>query len=225
MPPKKYLQVLGKCDIINTAEGKMKIKYMEKIGGYTIIRFITDAAVDPEKTKQKIEPMIKPDMTEQDIQRLYMKNLVYAKTGPEAELIDDDAGKIIQKKLDEKGINRQLLDNGEYVADFRGAEYWGNKKGKWEKGEIESIGVPLPSNAVLSENLTQEQQAEIAAQQRAEQIAAMSPQDRAKAEQAELDALADEAARLEKRAEIQGKKFDPNAWYGKQAAAVQAKYA
>jgi hypothetical protein len=206
---------------------KMKAKYKETIDGHTVVMFIANAAADPERTKRKIAPMVKPDMSGQDIERLCMENLAYAKAGPEAELIEDKAAGQIQVKLDKKGANRLLLENGGYIADYRGVECWSrNKKpGGWAKEKIEKTGIELPASAVMQENLSQEQNAEIAAQQRAKQIAALPPEERAKAEQAELDALADEAARLEKRAEIQGEPFDPKAWFREQIMAVEVKYA
>jgi len=202
----------------------MKIKYKEKIGEYTVIWFITDAVVDPEATKDKIESLITSEMTEADIEQLYMANLVYAKVGPEADLLENSVGEAIQQKLNNKGENQLLLDNGEYVDNYCGVEYWILKSGKWAKEKIENIGIALPSGAVLPDQLTGEQQAEIYAQQEAERIAAMPPEEKATAKQAALDALADEADRLDRRAKIQNQIFDPILWYRERADAVEAKY-
>jgi hypothetical protein len=203
----------------------MKTKYLEKIGNYTIIRFIADAAADSEAAKEKIASLITPEMNEEDVQRLYMENLVYAKVGQEAELIDDAEGDQIRQKLDTKGENRLLLDNGKFIADYRGVEYWINKKGKWKKETIDEIGVSLSTHAVLQKDLSGEQQEEIFLQQRAEQIAAMMPEEKEKARQSELDALADEADRLARRAQIQSQVFDPKTWYEERVKEVNAKYA
>jgi hypothetical protein len=100
----------------------MKACYKEIIDGYSVIRFITDATVDPEKTKRKIKSMITKGMSEADIENLYMKNLVYAIT-PEAELLEDKIANPIQHRFDNKEPNQLLLDNGEYIADNRGVEY------------------------------------------------------------------------------------------------------
>ena len=82
----------------------------------------------------------------------------------------------------------------------------------------------LPSGAVLQENLTPEQQKEIAEQQEAARIVAMSDEDKEKVKQAALDALADEADKQARRAEIQKKAFDPIAWYSERAGAIEVKY-
>jgi hypothetical protein len=204
----------------------MKAKYTQIIDRQPIVTAVQKISPDPEATKRKITPMIKPGMKEKDIERLYNENPVY-RVGQEAELISDEEGDQVQEKLKKRGMNRLLHKNGKYVVDYRNIEYWRNNKksGKWLKEKIEHIEIELPADAVLQENLTQEQQEEIAAQKRAEEIAAMTPEKKAEMEKAELDAVADEADRLARRAEIQGKTFDPKAWYKEQVKSVIAKFA
>ena len=84
----------------------MKVLYKEKIGNKTIIRFIADAVVDNEETKKRVSALIKPGMTEKEIENLYNENLVYAKVGQEADLIDDDLAGRLQSKLDEMGEHK-----------------------------------------------------------------------------------------------------------------------
>jgi len=203
----------------------MKVIFKREVGNYSIIVNVADAPVDTVKTNQKIEPMITPDMTGSDVERLYMGNLVCANYGSEADVVDDSVGEIIQKKLDARGENRQLLDSGEYIDDYRGAEYYTKQTGRWCKDKIEEIGIKFAHGEIPVAELTPEIQAEINAQHEEEKIAAMAPEEKEIAKQAALDALADEADRQARRAEIQKRKFDPSAWYTERASVIEQKYA
>ena len=204
----------------------MKVLYKNEIDGYSVISIITNAAVDSEATKEKIAPLLTPEMEEKDVQELYMKNLVYAKPGPEAELLEDKEAEKLQKKLDEKGTRGLLLENGEYVADYRNVEFWNkNKKsGEWIKDKIEKLGIDLPASAVLQENLSQEQQAEISIQQEKARIAALSPEEKIKEEKSKLDAIAQEAIRKAEAAELTGEAFDKVEWFQSQKAEIVKLY-
>jgi len=174
----------------------MKILYKEKIGEYTIVRFIADAAIDSAKTIAKIKALVTPEMTEADIECLYMENLVYAITGKEAELIDDGRAKQLLAKLNAMGENKKLLTNGEYIDDYRDIEYWIKSAEKWAKEKIEEIGVSFPSDAVLQENLTSDQQQEISAQQEEERFASLTPKQKAEEQKAKIQARFAEIDRL-----------------------------
>jgi len=52
----------------------------------------------------------------------------------------------------------------------------------------------------------------------------MTPEEKAAAKQAALDALADEADRLDRRAKIQQQAFDPVAWYREHSSTIEEKY-
>ena len=204
----------------------MKIKYKVKIGDYTIVGCVADASVDGQATKEKIKPLITPEMTEVDVEHLFNENKVYAKIGQEGDFISDEEGELLQKKIDEKGEHRVVsYDSYEYIANYLGTEFWLKKSNKWKKEQIGEVGKTLPFGAVLPKDLSEKQQEEIAAQQEKEWIAAMSPEDRAKAKQGALDALADEADRQARRAEIQKRAFDLSAWYSERAIVIEAKYA
>jgi len=171
----------------------MRVKYNEKIGIYTIIRFITDITWDPVKTGKKIKSMITPEMTEEDKKRLYMDNLEPADYGSEAEVIEDDEAEIIKQKLDSMGENKKLLDkddNGdyEYIDDYRDTEYWIRLADAWTKEKVEEIGQTLPGGAILQENLTPEYQEEIRIQQEEERLAALTPKQRAEEGKRKIEA-------------------------------------
>jgi hypothetical protein len=115
---------------------------------------------------------------------LYEKNAVFARVGPEADLIGDGLASRIQQKLDDRGPNQQLLDSCEYIADYRGAEYWIKKSDNWKNEKIEGVGIALPAGAVLEADLTEDQRKEISVQNERERIAGLPVEN--KAEEAEL---------------------------------------
>jgi fructose-1-phosphate kinase PfkB-like protein len=136
-------------------------------------------------------------------------------------LEDSQAAELIQK-FDELNRNQRLLLTGEVIPDFTGVEYYLKVNGKWEKKKIELIG-EVPEGP-LQEELSREQLDEIKTQEDESRICCMTPEQKTEAIQRELDALADEAARLEKRAQIQETVFDPVAWYQERVPAVREKY-
>jgi len=173
--------------------------------------------------QQELKPLVEEYEAERD--RLYMENAVPFPCGTGQRRLEDSEYETLKASFDSLGEHDRLMFTGEVIPDYRDTEYWIKKDNKWEKKKIEHMGEALPKKAVLADKLTPEIQAEISAQQEAERIAAMSADDKAKAEQAALDALADEADRLDRRARIQGKAFDPIMYYNENRQAVTAKYA
>jgi hypothetical protein len=172
--------------------------------------------------EDELRPLV--EAYEAEFTRLYEENPVYFLCGPGQCCCENY--ETLKAKFDALKEHERLTDEGEIIPDWRGTEHWYRAaKGKWVNGKIEFIGEELPDKFILPENLTEEQRKEIAAQEEAERIAAMSKDDRAKAKQAALDALADEADRLDRRNKIQRKAFDPVAWYEEKAAEIEAKYA
>ena len=82
-----------------------------------------------------------------------------------------------------------------------------------------------PSGAVLQENLSGEQQQEIAAQQAAEQIAALTPEQRAEELRRRLYVLAREALAKAEEAELLGETFDKQAWLQPKKEELERLYA
>jgi hypothetical protein len=120
---------------------------------------------------------------------------------------------------------RLLIDKQTIIVDQRGTSYWLKADGKWAESRIDKINQGIPAGAYPSDNLPQNVQEEISAQAESAAIAALSSEEKAKQKNDLLDGAADEAARLEKRAQIQGKPFDTQAWYQAKAAEIAAKYA
>jgi len=223
-----------------------KVKHKVKVSGYTIITHIDDPAINPEATSKKtlsvlrkrmaeknIEDVHKYDlfsaarklgMTDKELENLTDENKVYADLGDEAEYIDGDEDKLINERLKKRGEKRLLLNNLEYIPNYKGADYHIKRSGKWKLEKIEDIGIELPDGAILQENLTREQREEIAAQTEIERIENLTPEQKEAEKENALDALADEADRLDRRHKIRKKPFDPVAHYEMNAKRIEAKY-
>jgi len=204
----------------------MKVIRFTEIDDKKIITGISDASADPEATKAKIAELenipLDSVLSLENIEELFEKNKVYFRLGPEQIYKEDDEAAPLIEKLKGLDKNQKLLVDGEIIPDFIGTEYYLKVNGKWEKRKIECIG--QAPEGPLQEELTPEQLEEIRMQEEESRICCMTSEQRADAVQRELDALADEAARFEKRAQIQGNVFDPAAWYQERAAAVREKY-
>jgi len=204
----------------------MKVIGFTEIDNKKIITSISDASADPEATKVKIAEQenvpLDSVLSLENIGELFEKHKIYFRLGPEQIYKEDDEAAPLIEKLRGLDKNQKLLVDGSIIPDFTGAEYYQKINGKWEKRKIERIG-EAPEGQ-LQEELTPEQLEEIRTQEEVERIRCMTPEQRLEAVQRELDALADEAARLEKRAQIQGNVFDPVAWYQERAGAVKEKY-
>jgi hypothetical protein len=115
---------------------------------------------------------------------------------------------------------------GDYIADFRGREYW-IKGARWERRLIQALGELPPAGGIPPEALTDEQRQEISTQQEVDRLAALTSAElAAEAERARAQALA-QAAQMRSQLEIAG---DPDAlaksqeYYQGELAAIEAKY-
>ncbi|MDR2731412.1 MAG: hypothetical protein LBB81_11020 [Treponema sp.] len=207
----------------------MKVVGFVEIDGYKIVSSLSavgDEVADPEATRAEIAERenipIDQVFNLDNYDELFEKYKVPSGHGPEKiDMEDSDAAELIEK-FNGLNQNQRLLITGEVIPDFAGKEYYLKVNGKWEKRKIEKIG-EAPEGP-LEEYLTQEEREVIRTQEEEYRICCMTPEERAEAMQRELDALADEAARLEKRAQIQGSVFDPAAWYQEREQAVREKY-
>jgi hypothetical protein len=124
-----------------------------------------------------------------------------------------------------------LTEGLEIIPDFRNVEYWQKQDGRWGKTKIEHIGETVPSDAVVPDSLTAPQRAEIAAQEKADRIAALSPVDKEAEKQAQIKAVIHEAVIKKQEAELEAEvnnaslTFDPVAWARERKSEIEAIYA
>jgi len=204
----------------------MKVVGYREIDGYKIVATVNDGSIDPEATKKEISRHtgipVEKIYRLPNYRRLFHRHKVFFKPGPNQLLMEDAQADQLVQALNSLEPEQLLLISGEIIPNHVNSEYWIKSEGKWEKRKIEHIGEE--PEGVPADDLTSEQQEEIRVQEEEKRICCMTPEERAEALQRELDALADEAARLEKRAQIQQKEFDPIAWYQDGEAGLREKY-
>jgi hypothetical protein len=197
--------------------------------GFNVVYDVSPVSIDPEKTRSAIAQAldISPDDVSalEDLEGLIGQYAAYPQPGPGELHVSDDEGGGIKSKLAALGERQRLTLEGETIPDWMGTKYHLKTGDTWTEEEIAAIGEALPEGAVLPDNLTAEQRAEIAEQREAERLAALSPEEREAEKQSRLDALADEADRLSRRAQIQGNIFDTVAWYQEHKGPIEEKYA
>ena len=134
--------------------------------------------------------------------RVTVDNAAYAHPPQGEDLIDDAQAKDMQAKHALRGDGQQLLMTGEYVTDLRGRDFYIGPP--WKHMVIDTLGEDLPKGAIMTDQLTDAQRAEISVQEEADRIAALSPADRdAEAQRAKDGALA-QAAVTRSQLEIAG---------------------
>jgi hypothetical protein len=201
-------------------------KYVE-IDGFKVVINADERPYDPEETSIFIAENF-PDAKEEELDQLYKDHKQYA------QLLSDEISATHEECLitKERLINLQgkellLIDNS-IIDDLRDEEYWIKKGGRWVTDRILNLGIYPPQGAIytdeLSEELYKSQREEIADQNEKDRIASLSDGQREKELEAALDALADEADRLERRAQIRDKDFDAAAWYREGEAKLNEKY-
>ena len=207
---------------------KQMVEIFEKIDGYTIIRGFDVCPGDPEATGIAVENQIRnnPALAAIDMETLFDTYTEYPPDPGQGRKFITEAEYSEHKAMfDALGEHECLTEELEIVHDFRSAEYWQKANGRWGKHTIERLGETAPADAVLPDALTETQRSEIAAQNEAARISALEPDAKEAEKQARLDAAADEADRLSRRAEIQGKVFSAAAWYAEKRDEIEAKYA
>jgi hypothetical protein len=206
----------------------------EEIDGYTIIRGFDTCPIDPEATKAAVEDQIKrnPDLAHADMETLFNTNVVYSdNVGPGRKHVSQEEYAAHKARLDSLGENQLLTVELETIPDFRGTEYWQKAGSRWGKRKIEHIGEKVPANGILSDALTEIQRTEIVAQERADRIAALSPEEKENEKQAQIKAAIHEAALKKQEAEIEAEvndealTFDPVAWARERKSEIEALYA
>jgi hypothetical protein len=211
-----------------------KLKRIEEIDGYSIIRGWEDCPTDPEQTRAAVEAAVQknPELAKMDLEKLFeMYEVLSENLGPGKKHFTEADDGVLEGKFDTLQEKQLLTETLEVVADFRGVEYWKLENTRWSKIKIEHIGETVPSGAFLPEALTGEQQAEIAAQGEADRIAALSPDEKEAEKQAKIKAVMKEALARKQEAEFEAEvndtpmEFDSVAWAQEQKAQIEAKYA
>jgi hypothetical protein len=213
---------------------KQRIEILEKIDGYSIIRGFDVCPFDPEATKAAVEEQIKknPALAHTDLKTLYTTYAVYsANTSPERKAIFEEEYTDHKTRLDALGEHQCLTEDLETIPDFRNAEYWQKLDGRWGKHKIEHLGETVPPAAIVPDTLTAPQRSEIAAQEKADRIAALSPEDKEAEKQAQIKAVIHEAVIKKQEAELEAEvndtplMFDPVAWVRERKSEIEAIYA
>jgi hypothetical protein len=213
---------------------KQMIELFAEIDGYAIIRGFDVCPIDPEETRAAVELRIRenPELAETAPEGLFSANAVYsASLGPGRKLVSEAEYADHKAKFDALGERQCLTAELEVVQDLRNVEYWEKTGDRWGKQSIEHIGEAAPSGAVLPDALSAAQREEIAAQERSDRIAALSPEDRANEKQAQIRAAIREAAVRKQEADIEAAvddtapAFDPVAWVRERKEEIEALYA
>jgi hypothetical protein len=204
----------------------MKVISFKDIDGCRIVSSVGEGSVDPEATKAEIarqtgQPAAAVHLLP-NYRELFHQHKICFPPGPGQQEMEDSEADSHAQALGALGPNQLLLITGEVIPNYAGTEYWQQTGGRWGKRKIERIGET--PEGIPAAGLTPEQQEEIRAQEEETRICCMPPEMRVEALQRELDALADEAAGIEKRKQIQGIPFDARAWYQKREAAARQKY-
>jgi hypothetical protein len=207
---------------------------LEEIDGYSIIRGFDVCSADPKATRAAIEEQIKnnPALAAASMETLFDAHVVYfTNPGPERKLISETEYADHKAKFDALGERQCLTEQLEAIPDFRNVEYWQKLDGRWGKHKIGHIGETVPNGAILSDALNAAQREEIADQERADLIAALSPEEKEQEKQAQIKAVIHEAAIKKQEAEIEAElddaplTFDPVAWVRERKSEIEALYA
>jgi hypothetical protein len=213
---------------------KQMTEIIEEVDGYSIIRGFDVCPVDPEATKAAVAEQIKknPDLAHTDLETLFetyeecSKNL-----GPGRKPISEAEYAARKAKFDVLGEHQLLTEALEIIPDFRTAEYWQKTNSRWGKYKIEHLGKTVPAKAVLPDALTGAQRSEIAAQERADRITALSPEEKEAEKQAQIKAVIHEAVIKKQEAELEAEvndtsmEFDPVIWVRERKSEIEAVYA
>ena len=206
----------------------------EEIDGYTVIRGFDACPIDPEATKVAVENEIKnnPALADADLKNLFGTYAVYStNVGPGRRLLSEAEYTTRKAAFDALEEHHLLTEELEVIPDLRNTEYWHKANGRWEKIKIICLGETVPSDAVLPDALTEAQRGEIAAQERADRIAALPAAEKEAEKQAQIKAVIHEAVIKKEEAELEAEvndtplTFDPVVWVRERKEEIEALYA
>jgi hypothetical protein len=213
---------------------KQMTEILKVINGRSIISGFDTCPVDPEATRKAVEAKLteNPALAGGDIKNLFETNEVcFANTGPGRKLLTDAEYAAHKAKFDALEQHQLLTEALQVIPDFRDVEYWKKTNGRWNKVKIQTVGETVPAGGVLPDALSAEQRAEIAVQEQADRIAALSAEAKAAEKQARIKAVIHEAAVKKNEAELEAAvnetemTFDPVAWVQERKTEIEALYA
>ena len=213
---------------------KQMTEILEEIDGYTIIRGFDVCPIDPEATKAAVENEIKnnPALANANLESLFNAHVVYStNVDPGRKLLSEAEYTTRKAAFDALEEHHLLTEELEVIPDLRNTEYWQKLDGRWEKIKIICPGETVPADAVLPDALTGAQRTEIAAQEQADRIAALSPAEKEAEKQAQIKAVIHEAIIKKQEAELEAEvndtllTFDPVAWVQERKSDIEALYA
>jgi hypothetical protein len=198
----------------------------QQIDEYEIVIGTQARHIDPERTKDAIAAAldIPPEgvFALEDFEDQIEDHAVYPDLLPGEHAIDAAAVANINGPL---GDHEARTFEGTIIPDWRGTEFFIKTDGRWDKEKVDHIGVSLPNGAILPDDLTADQRAEIVDQAEGDRIASLTADQRAAEMTARLEAAADEAVRLAQRAQIQGTPFNSSDYYDGKKDEIEKKYA
>jgi len=197
------------------------------IDGHEVVIDARERTYDPQETAKYVSEHF-PNAKENGLAELFEANKQYAPLQQNERALQNNSCHLYKEKLANLKSGEMLLSDNTIINDYRNKEYWIKNAGRWSKEKILTLGVNIPQGAVPVDDLQNEeyqfQREEITTQQEADRMSALTPEQKAQELQAALDNIADEAARLEKRAQIQRKEFYPIAWYQEREVQLYEKY-
>jgi hypothetical protein len=157
--------------------------------------------------------------------KLVVENAVYTHPKPGEDLMEDADAAEMAAKFATKGDGKALLLTGEYIADLRGRDFW--LASPWRHMVIDKLGEEIPAGAITPDQLTAGQLSDIAMEQEAQRISALSQEQRdaevARAKAAALTSAAQTRSELEIAGDTKAL-AKSQAQYAQALAEIDAKY-
>lgn len=172
--------------------------------------------------EDEFAPLHKAFETAQD--KLFEENAVYFTPQAGEDMIADADFERLSSAFAGLRKNERLALSGEIVPDFRGLGYWKKSRAGWAVSTIAALGETVPAGAILDEELSDAQRAEIVVQLEKERIAGLSSEERAQEFAEELAAVRREAALRKTEAELDDEAFDARAWYQAEREKLEKAY-
>lgn len=139
----------------------------------------------------------------------------------ESELVD------LKTKYAAKASIQALLEDGNYVDDFRGKTYHKKTGSTWAETVIDALNVKKPTGTKYTEELTENEKTEIADQKESERVAALTAEEKTSEFIVRTSALANQAQVMENELKFEGDsayQSKAQAFYDTELAKLKTKY-